>query len=211
MTDSLYEGFADPTDRFEEEPRAFCYRLAEDLVSKSRQEEPEDWYTSSETVQGILLLLFTWNYAARATKKLTHEAIRALLEESRGRLRELQPFSIESATKDIPWNTIACVFDSFKQELGQTGASKALSLLNPDLFVMWDTAIRKRLRGREIPGIANGQTGEHYVRFLKGIQTIMEDHDIADQLPDGCCLAKKIDEYHYLRIVRDGKRSRQTC
>ena len=83
------------------------------------------------------------------------------------------------------------IFDQSRSLFCQTGASKALSLLNPELSVMWDTAIRKRLKREWIPGIMNGESGEHYIIFLKGIQTIIEQSRIAEKLPPNSVVAKK--------------------
>lgn len=70
---------------------------------------------------------------------------------------------------------------------------------------MWDTAIRKRLKRGLIPGIMNGESGEYYMIFLKGIQNIIEKYRIAEKLPQNSVVAKKIDEYHYVRIVMNKK------
>ena len=85
--------------------------------------------------------------------------------------------------------------------MGQTGASKALSLLNPKLFVMWDTKIRRRLNKELIKGINNGKTPESYLRFLYGIKDIIEKYKIKDKLPRSAIVAKKIDEYNYVKII----------
>jgi len=39
------------------------------------------------------------------------------------------------------------------------------------------------------------------VKFLKGIKKIIEDYSIIEKLPHGSIVAKKIDEYHYVKIV----------
>lgn len=202
MTDKLYEGFHDPTQEFSKEPSAFCYDVATEFIRKSRQTNPNNWYEEDNTVKGILLLLFTWNFAARETKKLNFEKVRGLIRENRDRLRLLEKYSIETLDGNA-WSNIRDVFDQFKGLLGQTGASKALSLLNPFLFVMWDTAIRKRLNKELIKGISNGETGRHYLTFLKGIQKIIREYDIKGKLPadKNYIIAKKVDEYHYVEIV----------
>ena len=85
--------------------------------------------------------------------------------------------------------------------MGQTGASKALSLLNPKLFVMWDTKIRKRLKKELITGIGNGEKSENYVTFLKGIQRIINEYNLKQKLPLDSIVAKKVDEYNYVKII----------
>lgn len=200
MTDTLYVEFHDSTDSFLAEPRAFCYDLATQLVTEAKQEGQHNWYDQEKTVKGVLLLLFTWNFAARETKKLNFNNIGSLITNNKENLTFLEKFSIESVGDDA-WVVIERVFADFMKLLGQTGASKALSLLNPHLFVMWDTAIRKRLNEELIPGIGNGESSEYYVTFLKGVQRILKQYDIPKKLSHGSIIAKKIDEYHYVRIV----------
>jgi hypothetical protein len=72
---------------------------------------------------------------------------------------------------------------------------------------MWDTKIRQRLNRHHIRGIGNGQTGEEYVVFLKGVQRIIKQYDIEKKL-NGGDVAKKIDEYHYVRPYFSGFRDR---
>jgi hypothetical protein len=47
----------------------------------------------------------------------------------------------------------------------------------------------------------NGESGEYYVIFLKGIQKIIEEYRIAEKLPQNSVVAKKVDEYNYVKIV----------
>jgi hypothetical protein len=204
MEDTLYAEFYDPTQDFTEESRAFCYVLATELIEKAKRGGAEDWYEDTHTKQGVLLLLFTWNFAARKTKKLSFDIIGGLLKETKADLRLLAPFTIMDADDNV-WARVKRVFEEFARVCGQTGASKALSLLNPHLFVMWDTAIRKRLDRLLIRGIKNGQTGEQYVAFLKGVQGIIKRYGIVAKLPVGAVVAKKLDEYNYVRIVMKKK------
>ena len=186
INDELYEEFYDPTEHFARESREFCYGLATELIEKAN------------TTKGVLLL-FTWNFAALETKKLTIANVGCLIKNARNDLQLLESHTIANADDGI-WDCVERVFDAFKIVCGQTGASKALGLLNPHLFVMWDTVIRKRLNRQLIPGIGNGQTGKQFVTFLKGIQAILKKHGVAEKLP-GTNVAKKIDEYNYVRIV----------
>ena len=74
--DTLYENFSDPTLDFLNEPRAFCYDAAVAFIAKARNASGTAWRTDDDTIRGILLLLFTWNFAARKTKALTYANIR---------------------------------------------------------------------------------------------------------------------------------------
>jgi len=200
MKDSLYADFYDPSEDYREEPRAFCYELSSELIQQAKDTAGEFWYGNDFTIKGILLLLFTWNFASPITKKLNFKTIRHLLGRTQDRLFFLENYRITNADEKA-WEIITPLFDEFSTVFGQTGASKALSLLNPKLFVMWDTRIRKELNQRLITGIGNGETGDSYVTFLKGIQRIIEEFKIESKLPPNSIIAKKIDEYHFVKFV----------
>ena len=51
------------------------------------------------------------------------------------------------------WRRIRMAFDAYREAVGPTGAAKALHMMNPRLFVMWDDAIRGGYSVRE-DGIA---------------------------------------------------------
>lgn len=199
MSDDLYEQFYDPTDNFKEEPRAFCYDLSRELISEAKNQVSDDWYMCEETVTAILLLLFCWNFASPITKKLKRQDIRDLLEKTKSNLKTLDTKTIMNFDKHDE-KVITNVYREFKDALGQTGASKALSLLNVKLFVMWDTDIRARLRKYLIKGIDNGREPEHYLRFLKGIKTIIKKYHLEKKIPQEAVIAKKVDEYNYVEI-----------
>lgn len=197
--DNLYDDFHDPSDDFKKEPRYFCYDLAESLVTDARS-KGGTWYTHTDTIKGIMLLLFTWNFAAKKTKKLNFQNVRRTLQRCQKQLEALEAHTLESFDKRAE-KRIEKVFREFMTLMGQTGASKALSLVNPKLFVMWDTKIRKRLKKALIRGIKNGEKPEHYVQFLKGVRKIIEQYGLRSKLPEDAILAKKFDEYNYVKIV----------
>jgi len=204
MRDKLYDEFYDPSHDFLCEPRAFCYDLATQFINQAKDIADKEWYEDINTIKGVLLLLYTWNFPAKETKKLNFQNVSQLIHKTKDDLKFLEKYSIRTADNNA-WDLISRVFDQFRSLLGQTGASKALSLLNPELFVMWDTAIRKRLKRELIPGIMNGESGKYYVIFLKGIQNIIEEYRIAEKLPQNSVVAKKVDEYNYVRIVMNKK------
>lgn len=203
-SDTLFKNFTDPTNDFLNEPRAFCYAAALGFLNKARADSCFSWRTSDDTIRGILLLLFTWNFAARETKALTYDNLREVLTESEESLKRLDGVKIEDDISSGQWEDILKVFSCFKKLMGQTGASKALSLMNPDLFVMWDTQIRARLNKCLIPNIANGEKDEQYITFLKGIKTIIVLYKLRSKIPTGVSLAKKIDEFNYVHLIMNG-------
>ncbi len=198
MPHHLYKDFSDPSEKFKEEPRAFCYDIASDLIKEGKRQS-SDWYTHEKTIQGILLLLFCWNFAAKETKKLTISKVREVLENNKRELDDLEKYSLLTINESCR-EMIKKIYKEFRSVFGQTGASKALSLLNPKLFVMWDTKIRNRLR-KIIKDIHNGETPESYSNFLYGIRDIAIKFKLQDRLPTNTILAKKIDEFHFAYIV----------
>jgi len=100
-------------------------------------------------------------------------------------------------------------FNAFVNVCGPTGASKALHLLKPDLFVMWDDNIRNAYRV--------STSSEDYIEFLRKTKRIAEQvvseyakdrglplnkalEEIERQLR--VSLLKAIDEYNYLRFTK---------
>ncbi len=156
MNDDFYDHFYDPTRDFADEPRAFCYDLSRELVDKAKKNLQDDWYMHENTIDAIILLLFCWNFATPITKKLKRQDIRNLLGRTKDELTILDNRTIMSFDQRDE-KAIADIYEKFREVLGQTGASKAPSLSNEKLFVMWDTAIRARLRKHLMSGIDNGQ------------------------------------------------------
>jgi len=74
-----------------------------------------------------------------------------------------------------------------------TGSIKILALRRPDLFIMWDTEIRKYYKISDTPP-------EGYVNFLKKMKEIFE-HIKWGSKRRGKPLAKAIDEYNYYIVV----------
>ena len=70
MRDKLYNEFYDPSEDFLREPRAFCYEISTQLIGQAKRNTGESWYEDKDTMKGVLLLLYTWNFAAKKTKTL---------------------------------------------------------------------------------------------------------------------------------------------
>ncbi len=196
-----YENFYDPTEEFSKEPRAFCYDLAFKMIRKDKR----TLIVSDETVNGILLLLFTWNFAAPITKILKQVKIQDILSKNKERIDRLKDVTICSFS-DAYNSDVEILFDNFKEMFGQTGASKALSLINPRLFVMWDTEIRKELKKKYIKRIDNGQTGKNYTTYLLGVKQIIHDFNLCSKIKNKNEIAKKFDEYNFVKIIMGNKK-----
>lgn len=170
LTKQFYNDFPKATFLFVKEPRDFCYELSQELIDRARRDSIDNWYRDNNTVKAILLLLFCWNFAARITKQLKTQDVVEILDKHMANLRSLEHFSIMDRWESES-NKIKTIYRDFKKTFGQTGASKALSLLNPKLFVMWDTQIRKFLGSKKadkrlrIKELGNGEEPESYLLF----------------------------------------------
>ena len=104
--------------------------------------------------------------------------------------------------------TIKACFDTFKRVCGSTGASKALHILNPNLFIMWGRKIR------EAYGVEDDSNW--YLKSLHKVKSILEnviqeyayDNDLSmDKAREtlrqklGVSLIKALDEYNYLKYT----------
>ena len=124
------------------------------------------------------------------------------LEGERLLSADLEDFSITSF--------IVALYDRFSDILDATGASKALHLLHPKLFIMWDDSIRKSY-GIYVP------SGNSYLRFLrmmreelaKAIEEYANERKLSVEEAEeyivsstGVELTKLLDEYNYLKYTR---------
>lgn len=203
MKDEFYFDFPQRIEEFfVNEPRAFCYDLSLSLIDQAKEIDVESWYYHNKTIEGILLLLCCWNFAAQQTKKLTKPIIEDLLRTNKDNLKYLESYSILDFDKNAHQKILE-VFGSFKIIFGQTGASKALSLLNTKLFIMWDTKIRKKLKILDLVSrIGNGEKPEYYLQFMIDMKEVILRNGLRDLIEKAEDVAKKIDEFHFVKIVK---------
>ena len=133
---------------------------------------------------------FDWHRLVEATKN------------QRENLDKLKKETILGVRLDKVASVIKEVYNGTKiKHLGPTGISKILHLLNPELFVMWDNDIRRKISKKPFSASSRG-----YLNFLKWIQgelieatkgrTIEEIRNkIGGEYIDRKTLAKLVDEY----------------
>ena len=133
-------------------------------------------------------------------------------EKDFGNLRE-ERFQIIDFEKDEISDSITTIYGKLDplEYLGSpTTISKTLHLLNPEIFVMWDSEIRKKYRHKNSRIRDNS---EGYIEFLKETQKLVRDalNDRKKEVGKGLdeiekeirnkykniTLAKIIDEYNY--------------
>lgn len=157
------------------------------------------WYKARNLVEkgydieAYILILATWNFAdfryfltnfdlikfERLIKKLN-----PIFEELKGKKFKTINFNNADIQKKIK-----TIYRGLKRIVRQTGATKLMALKNPNLFVMWDTSIRKMYK------INNKANPDDYINFLLKIKERFENIKWRDKKRP---LAKVIDEYNYL-------------
>lgn len=128
------------------EPRNLFYRLATMVMDLG--EVPGAAFSRAE---GLAVLLQTWNEGYY--RRLRHQfdaahfaAIERLLSEFEPELAVCRGRSIETL-EAANETTSRQLFHTFEGVLGQTGAAKALHLLAPRFFPLWDAAIAVQAYG----------------------------------------------------------------
>lgn len=146
------------------------------------------------TYEAYALLLATWNFARirLVITKLDSETLSDLINETEVLYKNISEiFFIQADFNNLKFsNNIKDIYAKFRKIKGieQTGASKLMALRKPDLFVMWDTNIRKYYK------INNKGTPEDYLNYLKILQKEFK-HIKWDRIDKP--FAKAIDEYNY--------------
>lgn len=91
------------------------------------------------------------------------------------------------------------VFAAFDEKLGPVGAAKALHLLAPRFFPLWDTKIAKEYLGGGMKKA--GKNADRYLRFMELVQGQCE------RLPDARTLGRyqlrALDEFNYCRYTKN--------
>lgn len=153
-------------------------------------------------VEAYVLILATWNFAHFRYEMKTFDLhkfqeviskVNPIFERLKDRRFEDNDFETAPLKSDIEF-----IYDQFKSIAKQTGASKLMALKNPNLFIMWDTEIRKMYR---IPGTEAAD----YVHFLIKMKEHFKDIVWTGRERS---LAKTIDEYNYVKADEIRKRKK---
>jgi hypothetical protein len=163
-------------EKFHEmEPRDIIYLVARKIIL----ENPNSEY---HILAGIEVLLLVWNavYLQRQPDKVKRSLENDILEAYRNTKNDFEFLkgkkleSIDLKDPDIV-NKIKGIFKAFAthKSIESTGASKAIHLVNPELFMMWDSEIKKNYH-RLHPSyqIRSEFTNECYVEFMRTMQEV---------------------------------------
>ena len=176
------------------EPRNLFYRAATELVDLALQGT-----TSLTVAEALAVLLQTWNkayYQYRKFDTVHFTDIENLLSENKLLIARYRPRTIDQLD-DADESMIENLFQSFERVLGPVGAAKALHLLAPSFFPLWDRAIAKAY---DLELGRAGWNGERYWQFL--CISKRQCLDVRRDNPHCHDPLKSIDEYNYCRYTK---------
>lgn len=176
------------------EPRDLFYRVALQLLESAHAGEGE-----VSPAEALAVLLTVWNvqyYRMRPAEKLSLVAdLETLLEHHRSELDTYRHRTVDSLGA-AEREGVEGLFESFREVLGPVGAAKALHLLAPGFFALWDQAIRSAY------GVASNDPARHadcYSRFME--ITRQQAAACGGEAALGRNPVKALDEYNYCRFT----------
>lgn len=180
------------------ESRDLFYRASRELIRLAIANQ-----TEITLAEALGTLLKTWNASFyRFGRKFDEPHIQDIeraITRNIDRLTDWGTRTISSLKADER-EAIGQVFSEFENIIGPVGAAKALHLLAPAFFPLWDTAIaaRYRVRLRRI-----GENAELYLRFMD--ITKQQVSELTLSVISEKEVLKAIDEYNYCLITKKWK------
>ncbi len=181
------------------ERRDAMYKVATFLVE-------HHWGKACEVAEGLGVLLLVWNAAFYRHGPFDFDALEKCIEKNQLLLNEFRKRDILSySSKDD--KRIRKLLEDFlkaleicegkcKNRKSPVGVAKALHLLGPGFFPLWDEKIAK---GYDC--YYNEDPAGKYLEFFKLMQELAEDlAPVADVT--GRTLLKQIDEYNYIKYTK---------
>ena len=178
------------------EPRDLFYRVARDLLERTLAGQSD--FTLTEAVAVVLL---TWNrrfYIRKDTPDFDAQHVKDIDDLLAGygdALAGYRARSIESLCENER-AAIESMFDAFDRVLGPVGAAKALHVLAPRFFALWDRPIAE---GASIYLGKRGTNATLYWRWMR--RTQRECQELGGEAVWGPGLLKRIDELNYCRFT----------
>jgi hypothetical protein len=184
--------------RFQEiEPRDLFYRAALSLIRLSERPDRD-----LDLAESLAVLLQTWNRQYYRFQRGFREehlvAIQQLLARYADELRALRGRWLTSYDERDA-GVISRLFHDFEVALGPVGAAKALHLLAPTFFPLWDQTIAHRAYGIYLKNI--GLNADHYLKLMKLTKEQIAMLGGWDAFGDANPV-KAIDEYNYCVYTR---------
>jgi len=176
------------------EPRDLFYRAATELVSLSLNAR-----TRLSVAEALAVLLQTWNRPYYRYRKFDAAHFEKIEEVWRSHKRALKTYRNRAIDTLSPGEreSICSVFNDFEIVLGPVGAAKALHLLAPRFFPLWDRAIANAY------GCPLGPVKSNAIRFWAFMLKI---EGRCRRLSGGGFrrqeVLKAIDEYNYCKYTK---------
>ena len=175
------------------EPRDLFYRAAAELVDLAIRDQ-----SSLSVPEALAVLLQTWNKAYYRFKAFDQDhfgEIDTLISEHRELLATLRTRSIETYSDD-DHAQCSSLFGVFENVLGPVGAAKALHLMAPQFFPLWDRKIAQAY------GLSLKKVGHNSSQYCQ-LMTISKTQciHIGGRTALGRNPLKAIDEYNYCRYT----------
>ncbi|MFZ1291430.1 MAG: hypothetical protein WAR79_15150 [Melioribacteraceae bacterium] len=170
-------------------PKDLFYKMATYLTKLSLEEN-----SPFSLAEAISVLLQTWNKSFYRFRKFDLDyfnKIEELIQHNFNIINDFRNREISSFTPNDN-EVIAKIFKTFEKILGPVGSAKALHLLAPYFFPIWDRTI----------AIAYGQAlsnrGINNLKYIEFMRLQKEQcSNLPQNLPDGISKLKAIDEYNY--------------
>lgn len=184
------------------EKRDAIYKVATFLVSYF-------WGKPSDMANSLGVLLLTWNQAFYRYGNFDFDKVENVIRKNLGKLKEFRCRDITTLSKsDEP--DIKEIFNKFMESLqiasgemkGRTSpvaVAKALHLLAPDFFPLWDDRISKAYGC-----YYKNNPAEKYIRFMRLMKKFagkVKDYVNLSNYPNKTLL-KLIDEYNYSKYTK---------
>lgn len=174
----------------EQESRDLFYRAATELVRLAL-----DGQTSISVAEALGTLLQTWNksfYRFHGKFDEAHlQALERVVEERSAKWEQWRGRSIETLRGDEKPD-ISETFAALENIIGPVGAAKAMHLLSPDFFPLWDRTIASKY------GVALKRRGENAPLYLRFMEITKEQvSGLGNTQVGSHGILKLIDEYNY--------------
>lgn len=168
----------------ESEGRESFYNVALEIVDKY-------------PLHASIIILATWNvsrFRFMVSNPQNLEDLKVAIKRSGPLFQSIKNRKFQTTNLDDIKNTITEIYSILSKVKGveYTGASKVMHLLHRNLFIMWDTNIRK--------GYGFSTDVEDYFNFLKSMQKEVKNIEWKNKIKT---LAKAIDEYNYVKFSLD--------
>jgi len=200
MSEPTREEFLEGVKQFEKhERRDAMYKVATFLLSHF-------WSKPSDMADALGVLLLTWNQAFYRYGSFDFDKLERCIADNLQKLNMFRNRDISSLSRNDD-DDIKDLFDKFlaalsinsgkkKGEKSPVSASKALHLLAPKFFPLWDYKIAKAYKSPY-----SQKPAQNYLAFCKTTK------EVADTVrryatPSDKTLLKMIDEYNYSKFTK---------